>query len=306
MSKVKTRIEAEKVIVFLKSHFDEEISMFTFIKGGESSQAFSFDVGGESFVIRVNRDLLAFEKDKYSFVNFYSKFLPIPEVIKIGAFDEKYYYAISKKAEGRMLNELSDVEYGEIFPELMLILDVIHSVDISKTSGFGKWEADGSVEAQTWKEYVLNVKNYVLATEDKLSLFETSFLEKDLLEEIYGRIKELLIYCPEERYLVHGDYGSDNVIANNGKITGVIDWAGAKYGDFLYDVAWLNFWNPQKNPMNFFRNYYESKELSENFSERVMCYQLRIGLSSLSFFAFSDQEEKYQKAKEKLLAIMKG
>ena len=306
MSKVKTRIEAEKVIVFLKSHFDEEISMFTFIKGGESSQAFSFDVGGESFVIRVNRDLLAFEKDRYSFVNFHSEFIPIPEVIKIGVFDEKYYYAISKKVEGKMLNELSDVEYEEIFPELMSILDVVHSVDISKTSGFGKWEADGAVEAQTWKEYVLAVKNYVLATENTPSLFETSFLEKDLWEEIYERVKGLLIYCPEERYLIHGDYGSDNVIADKGKITGVIDWAGAKYGDFLYDVAWLNFWNPQKNPMNFFKNYYKSKELSENFSERVMCYQLRIGLSSLSFFAYSDQEEKYQKAKEKLLAIMKG
>lgn len=304
MSKVKTKINQEEVITFLKSNFNKEITMFTSIKGGESSQAFSFDVDDESFVIRVNRDLSAFEKDKYSFVNFHSKFIPIPEVIKIGTFNEKYHYAISRKVEGRTLDMLSDVEYGEIFPELISILDIVHSIDISKTYGFGKWEADGSVEAQTWKEYVLNVKNYVLATESKPSLFETSFLEKDLWEEVYERIKELLIYCPEERYLVHGDYGSDNVISDNGKITGVIDWAGAKYGDFLYDVAWLNFWNPQKNPINFFKNYYESKKLSKNFSERVMCYQLRIGLSSLSFFAYSDQEEKYHKAKGKLLAIM--
>ena len=44
-------------------------------------------------------------------------------------------------------------------------------------------------------------------------------------------------------YLLHGDYGFDNVLVDQGKISGVLDWANAKYGDFLYDVAWLDFWS---------------------------------------------------------------
>lgn len=306
VSKVKTTIEEEKVIAFLRHHFNNEISKFTFIKGGESSQAFSFDAAEESFVIRVNSEIWAFEKDRYSFIHFNSPNIPIPEVLQIGSFDDKYSYAISRQAKGKMLIDLSDMEYKEIFLKVVASLDAIHGIDISKTSGFGKWETDGSTETKTWKEYVLAVNKYVYSKNNEPSLFDTSFLEKDIWEKTYEKMSSLLQYCPEKRYLVHGDYGSDNVIADHGQITGILDWAGAKYGDFLYDVAWLNFWDPARNPLEFFKTYYHAKGDVEHFSERVLCYQLRIALSSLSFYAFSDQKEKYEIAKIKLLAIIKG
>lgn len=37
--------------------------------------------------------------------------------------------------------------------------------------------------------------------------------------------------------LIHGDFTIDNVLVNNGKITGVIDWSGGAYGDPRYDVS---------------------------------------------------------------------
>lgn len=38
--------------------------------------------------------------------------------------------------------------------------------------------------------------------------------------------------------LVHGDYWSGNVVAQDGKATGVVDWSGAARGPRGYDVAW--------------------------------------------------------------------
>ncbi|NJP39269.1 aminoglycoside phosphotransferase family protein [Alkalicoccus luteus] len=36
---------------------------------------------------------------------------------------------------------------------------------------------------------------------------------------------------------MHGDFTIDNVLIHGGRITGIIDWAGAAYGDPRYDVA---------------------------------------------------------------------
>ena len=48
---------------------------------------------------------------------------------------------------------------------------------------------------------------------------------------------KLIEYCPEEHKLVHGDFGSNNVLTDGQKITGVLDWDCALYGDPLFDVA---------------------------------------------------------------------
>ncbi|KAA8785897.1 aminoglycoside phosphotransferase (APT) family kinase protein [Paenibacillus sp. 4624] len=37
--------------------------------------------------------------------------------------------------------------------------------------------------------------------------------------------------------LIHGDFTIDNVLVRDGEVVGMIDWAGAAYGDPRYDVA---------------------------------------------------------------------
>lgn len=303
MSKIKTKIENTRVRSFLEEKFSKGISNLVALKGGEGSQAFSFDTPGQGLVVRFNSNSPCYEKDKYAFEHFSSYKIPLPEVLDIGQTPDEYYYAISTRVEGQLIMDLSDDAYGKLFQELIETLDRIHTIDISKSNGFGKWEVDGRTETSTWRDYLLAVQGYVEAKDNKPSLYETSFLERDIWEKGYGKMNLLLPYCPEERYLIHGDYGSDNVIVNNGKIAGVLDWVGSKYGDFLYDIAWLNFFNERKNPIEKFVRYYKDKQI-KNFFERVMCYQLRISLSSLSFYAFSDQREKYEITKNKLLAIV--
>lgn len=303
MSTVKTKITEEKVLEFLINKF-VEISNLKFIKGGELSQAFSFKHLDEELVVRFGNNTRGYEKDKYAHDNFSQFGIPIPEVLDIGQ-SQDYIYVISKKSPGVMLIDVSYDEHDNVFEELITILDKIHDADISGTNGFGTWQADGSYEFESWKEYILGVNQYVLAKENSPSLFETSFLEKEVWDFYYGKMESLLQYCNEERYLVHGDYGSDNVITSEGKITGVIDWAGSKYGDFLYDIAWLNFWHPDRNPLELFVDFYQNKNREvPYFFKRVLCYQIRIALSSLSFYAYSNQKDKYEFAKERINKIL--
>ena len=60
-------------------------------------------------------------------------------------------------------------------------------------------------------------------------------LEGPLAPKVTARSAELT-ESPEA--LVHGDYWSGNVVAQDGKVTGVVDWSGASRGPRGCDVAW--------------------------------------------------------------------
>jgi hygromycin-B 4-O-kinase len=65
-------------------------------------------------------------------------------------------------------------------------------------------------------------------------------LERSFFEKVYQEMIKLLGKCPEDRYLVHGMYGYDNLLAQGNRVTAVIGWADAMYRDFVYDIAYLH------------------------------------------------------------------
>ncbi len=299
MSTVKTKINQDIVFSYIKDNFDSSISNLEFINGGEISQAFSFQTSKGNFVIRVNKSSRSFYKDKNVFERFGDKGIPIPEIIKIEQIDEVYHFAISKKAEGKHITDLTDEEYKKTLPSLLGIMDIIHGLDIKETKGFGKWNLEEVGVHDTWKEFILAVNEF----QNKENLFETSFLEKDIWEKIYLKIEKLSEFCPEERFLVHGDYGNNNAVSDGERVTGVFDWADSLYGDYLYDIAWISFWLKKPEKIKEIEGYYEAKNIY-NFKERLLCYKLRIGLSSLSFYAYSNQKDKYDSIKERTLNLL--
>ncbi len=304
MSTFKTVIDQDKVLTYLKHNFDESVADLTYIKGGEGSQAFSFTASDGDYVIRINTRIDPFYKDAYAFDHFASKHIPIPRIFEIGKIDDTYTFAISKKVEGRIINDLTHGEFMEVLPDFFSVLDAIHATDIRHTAGYGKWNIDGEGEYDTWHEFLLGVGKY----NEKNKLFEESFLEKDFWDEVVVKMEKLADFCPEDRFLIHADFGNSNVMAQKSpdgvlKISGVFDWAESKFGDFLYDIAWILFW--LKNPESFqaVKDFYAKMELP-NFEERLQCYQIRIGLNSMAFFAYSKQKEKYDRAKAKLVSLL--
>lgn len=300
MSVVKAKIEQEKVVLYLKNNFDDSIDHVELVVGGESSQVFSFQASSGDFIIRVNMwSTSGFEKDSYAFNYFKTENILIPEIIEIGKIDEKYNFAISKKAKGATINNLCDEEYHKTFPNLLNILDAIHCTDINNSSGYGRWSNDGIAPYNSWKEFIFSVQRWV----QNKDVFTNSFLEKDVWEIIFKKMAKLAELCPEERYLVHGDYGNNNVTAEDGKVTGVFDWADSLYGDFVYDIAWMTFWLKSKEKQQSLEKYYEERNI-KNFAERLFCYKLRIALGSMSFYSFSKQKEKYDLVKELILRLL--
>lgn len=204
------------------------------------------------------------------------------------------------KAVGRTLNHLAKDEYQSTIPSLLTTLKAVEVANISSSTGYGKWNAQGIGEFTSWQEFILSVGVLV----DSGDLFKNSFLEEDVWKTIFAPMKLLSDKCPTERYLVHGDFGADNIVAENGVVTGVLDWGESLYGDFLLDLAWLSFWSHHNDPHQMAEQEYRSMNLP-NFEERLLCYKLRIGLSSISFYAFSNQREKYESVKIRTLQLLK-
>ncbi|MEN9649391.1 MAG: hypothetical protein RL094_358 [Candidatus Parcubacteria bacterium] len=299
MSTHKTTADQGVVLSFLKENFSTDISNFEVIIGGEGSQAYSFTSKDQEYVIRINKHhTLGFKKDEYAYTHFASPTIPIPKVYTVGKITSDLRFCISEKVKGDILTSFSHTEVESLQPNIFAVLDSIHATDIKHTKGFGKWNAEGNGEFDSWKQYVLTVDKYAKGMSGVPGLFETTFLEKDFWDVAYARLTELLPLCPEERFLVHGDYGFNNMLSDGKDITGVIDWESSMYADFLYDVAWLSFWSKSVDYQTLYLEHLQKKgKTIEHFNERILCYKLFIGLSSLSFYAYSSQKEKYEKTK---------
>lgn len=301
-----TVINQQSLINFLQSYLDISISNVTFLGTGMFSQAFSFKFGQKKYVIRLNTHEEDFLKDTFAYQRFTSDELPIPTVIRCGRFDENYYFAITEYCAGATLNELNEASIWKILPSLFETLYQIHTLDVSKYSGWGLTNAFGHGNFASWSEYLLSFYNQKFAFTWE-HLFSHTFMERDLYQTIFDIIQNYLPVCSTDKCWVHGDFGFDNVMSDGQKITGVLDWAESRLGDFVYDIAYLEFWSEEICYKQLWQEWSIGKELNlclSNFEERTQLYTLHIGLGGLAIAAIQNDVKDYTKIKERIYKII--
>lgn len=311
MPAIKPALTAEEVVTLLQEQFPTPIEHLSGISNGQIAQTFSFTVGEQDYIVRFNRDNMGANFPKEAFIarRITSPRIPIPSIVHIGRF-EGLHYSITVKAPGQPLDTLPPAEYAQLLPEVIRTLDAIHHVDVRDwPPRYGVFDDNGVGLSASWRNYLTSVRE---EEEDWNfygkwhTLFDTSFLERDVFDLIYGHMVSLLDNCPEERYLVHGGYGFSNVLAHEGKITAILDWIDAKYGDFVYDIAWLNFWSPEVNYGELFRQYYQEQGVSvPAYDERLRCYHCYIGMDALRFAAKSNQPDAYRWSRKRIFELMR-
>jgi hygromycin-B 4-O-kinase len=297
-------IDARIVTSFLKSYFDSEISDVRLIGAGMFSQAFSFNLNQQGFVIRFNPYKEDFLKDALAYQQFASTSLPIPNLIECDRFNQYYYFAISERCLGRTLDNLEETSIRNILSSLFETLHVIHTLDISNYSGWGLTDASGCGRFVSWEEYLLSFYNqkFVFTWEQ---LFNNTCMEPKVYEMYFNIIKDNLKFCSVDKYWVHGDFGFDNVVSDGERVTGVLDWAESRLGDFVYDIAYLNFWSKTISYKQLWQEWSKHKKLDTcNFEKRMHCYMLHIGLGSLAIAAVQDNIEDYTQVKARMQTIV--
>jgi hygromycin-B 4-O-kinase len=301
-------IVPDLVYRFLQLNFDSPISNVALVGVGMFSQAFSFNLDQHQFVIRFNSYLEDFQKDAFAYQTFVSPELPIPKVIQLGQFNETCYFVITQRCRGVTLNDLEKGTIERILPSLFNTLHCIHRLNCSKYLGWGLTDASGNGRFTSWQEYLLSFYHQKFSFTWE-QLFRGTLMEQDLYEKALAVIQHNLQFCSTPKYWVHGDFGFDNVISDGRRITGVRDWAESLLGDFVYDIAYLDFWSDDIFYKQRWQEWIRDRATGlslEYFEERFRCYLLHIGLKGLAIAAIQNDLEDYTLVKAKIQTILNG
>ncbi len=297
----KTSFSEAQARQFLLDYYELPYPEVQAIKGGESSQAFRFKTSDGPHVLRVNAHAeKGFLKDGLAATEFVGPTLPIPRVLHTGTLASGYYYAVSKAVPGVTLDKLDVGQRIAILPKIANVLNAIHACK-PLNEGFGEWGLDGKGQYKSWRQYILSSLGSLRL--DVLPPYYDGSLQLRMQRAVEG----LMPKCPEERQLLHGDFGMDNVLVHDGEVSGVIDWEQSAYGDPLYDVARLDFWDPEIGYQAWFKEYYSDQPdcgLRRNFDERIACYQLVTAIGAMNFYVETDQPKKYEHVKARALQTL--
>jgi hygromycin-B 4-O-kinase len=297
MESVKPEVAQDQILSLLKETLEKPIRELTPLQGGLVAQTLSFKAGDGEYILRFMTGKMdaSYQKEAFIYQNFALPEIPIPPVIKVGSLGG-LFYCISQKMLGRGLKTIPNDEYEQALPDVIRIAHAIHIADVTRWKGYGWIGDDGSGLFPSWKKFIAHTNE-----EERAEgffgkwhvMFDTTFLNRARFDEYYDRMMSLLEACPEDRYLLHGGYGYDNVLARDGRVTAVLDWE-AMYGDFAYDIAWIDFWPRGVDHVEMFRRHYAEKGMPlGNYRERIACYKHYIGLDGMKFFAKTNNREAY-------------
>lgn len=291
---------------FLKAEFNNDIFQVKPINGGERSKAFSFMSGGAKYIFRTNKNDIGFKKDRYAFDHF-SEFVPIPETIKMGQFQDRFY-AISKNCHGKPLEDGKEELPAVLVESILTTLDKIHSIPLSEQTKYGVADTQGKAEYASWEQWVLKENTPVTKNDGSYyswnEVKKIDFVDKKIINQLSAEIKKLICFMPKEKSLIHGDFAVGNIMIDHNLVTGVIDWNEYGYGDFLFDVAWLDFWIKKTNFTSAYRVHSQKNNRNiPDYEKRIRCHQLFIGLNTLGIYAAIGWTEGYFSVLERIKDI---
>ncbi len=305
----KPNISEQDTLQFLRDKLGD-VSELTLLSGGEWSQAYSFVYQHKKHVLRWCYSSETFEKDAAASA-FSSDAMPVPQIMDEGKqFDA--YFAISEFAAGKFIDTLTAAELKNALPALLGMFDALRTADLSSTSGYGGWDKNGVGNQKSWKEFLLGVNSD--PEENIQSGWYADLANSELgtaaFDQLYAQFQALVEKCPEARELIHADLLHYNLLVADAKISAVIDWQCSIYGDSLYDVAWFIFYAPyfpqfaEAQVIQKLMAHYEAATTApSNLKERLLCYQLHIGLGSIAYNSFKKDWDAAQEAADYTLRI---
>ena len=291
----------------VRDELGERVVRIEPLTGGYVARTFRVDLADRSVVIRLLHgvpDPFAADVAIGSLVA--GTGIPVPDLLGQGERDG-WHYVISAFAPGQNADRLPPDRASALLPVLVGTMNAIHRVDVAGTSGYGWIGPGGAGRSASWLEHIATTfddatPGYWQGWRDELA---PSRLDWDRFAMLHDAMLLLLDRCPKGRWLVHGDYGFGNVLVHERRITAVIDWSNARFGDFMWDIAWLRFWTTAGELTEPLRRLARPGGAAiPAFDERLACYQLVIGMDALRVFARQDSAEAYEWATRRVLDVL--
>lgn len=230
--------------------------------------------------------------------------LPVPAVFKEG-IQAQQYWAIVARCPGQALADDAFSLAQEVRHETIIEhLFKLHShVLLYPFRGFGPldWESgQGDCSWQAYLKSAFGQSHKTLASDSLLCVSD--------FEAYYSRLIALLPDCPSSGWLIHGDFKAQNLIVDQGRVTGIVDWSGLGFGDFLYDLAVYAFYLPAQQRQPFLQEalsrYQQSGFDLRRFEQRLTAYMVHSALGVLMTLGQRQAKQEFERIQQELVAIL--
>ena len=271
----------------------KDFGELTLIGEGEWSRAYAFERDGAEHVLRIGQFRDDFDKDALA-VRYANASLPIPRVTEIAEGPDGWY-AVSDFVPGTPFDFLDVDQVRAALPHLFDTIEAISSCDISDRHGWGTWDATRNASHHSWPAALLDVAHP--RTPEWRTKLEQSPTGAAPFDDAYECLRELANRIPHPHQLVHGDLFNHNVLIDDSRVSGVIDWGCSLYGDSLYDVATLTFWwlwTPKWASIDI-RAEVQRRFDMPMFEDRVRACELSIGLGAQAYQAATDRYDELER-----------
>jgi hygromycin-B 4-O-kinase len=297
----KPNIKISTINSIIRNVFNNHCTNLEEISGGQIARSYKFNIEAKGFYIQINQQNMSqgarTELERYN--QFKDLGIPVRNIVRQEYYDD-IHFVITEEVHGVALESLSENEVKELFPLIIEAAISISNVDISNANGYGWLNEDGNGMSPSWKTHINSVneeESEELFYGKWHKLFDDTFLDKKAFDHYFSKLIKLNSSLPEDRYFQHGNFSLANILVHEKELQAIIDWQDARYGDFLYDLAYLSFWlSPSLNDflIEIAKPYFETAYGPiENYYKRINSYKYFIGLDSLRFFAKSDQKAGY-------------
>jgi len=312
MGSVKPVIDREAVALLLRDELRIDFDHLEEIGDGQISRTYSLNVGGRPCVLQFTEQNMSqgCHYERFFTERFCQMGIPVRKALYEGDF-AGLHFTVAARVQGQGLSQLPWDEFVAALPSVMDILLKIARVDTSDTTGYGWLDAQGNGKFASWREHLCQIRDEEPGQfyGQWHELFETTFLDRKVFDHYYTKMEQLIALTPSRRELVHGGFGYGNVLVNEGQVTVVLDWQDARYGDHVFDLAYMLNWLDGKTRevcMKAYREALKKLDRSETHVEdRMKCYQYYAGLDGLRFAAKTNNERFYRAVLDKL-SLLEG
>ncbi|GLX68008.1 phosphotransferase family protein [Paenibacillus glycanilyticus] len=301
----KPEVAMNDIESLLRSQLGPGAVEITPMDGGNMSNVYSFRIADQGFVVKFSDLDGAYATDQFVSNLLSGHDIPFPRCLASGQFG-LLNYIIMERMQGHNLSECSMEEQEQQLPELFRLLTNLANVDIRSTNGYGWIGSDGNGAYGSWRDFVA-----AAYAEDQTGtfwenwhdLFQTTFLERDIFEEVYNRLMSWLTYNESNRSFVHGDFHQWNVLSDGTRITGIID-GNCMYGDPVVDLAVLDRHMPWMGMIETYENYLAKENIVIPYlRERLIGAYYYKGLDGLRFYAKMGWKDAYDETRAFLLNL---